>query len=65
MALIGLEGQRFSQAPQPMHFSSFTVGIRRLSLFSGSLRTIMMAPTGQCLAQLPQLTVSLFTMHKS
>ena len=47
MALIGLAGQRFSQAPQPIHLSSFTVGIIRDLGSSGFLRTILMAPAGQ------------------
>ena len=41
IALMGFEGQRFSHAPQPMHFSSLTTGMRRtlsrgISLLSAS-----------------------------
>ena len=36
MALKGRDGQRFSHAPQPMHFSTFTTGIFRESALSGS-----------------------------
>ena len=54
MALKGREGQRFSQAPQPMQRSSLTTGISGESSFDGSILTICMAPTGQWRAQLPQ-----------
>ena len=53
MALKGRDGQRFSHAPQPMHFSTFTTGIFGESVFSGSEATICMAPVGQWRAQLP------------
>lgn len=64
IAVSGRAGQRFSHAPHPMHLSSFTVGILREFLSSGFLCTILMAPAGQCLAQLPQLTSSVFTTHR-
>ena len=69
IALNGLAGHRFSQAPHPIHSSSFTIGTI-LMLPSGCLNpplfsTILMAPDGQCLAQLPQLTPSVFTTQLS
>jgi hypothetical protein len=65
IAVNGLAGQTFSHAPQPMHLLSLMVGI--LSEFSseGSLRTILTACAGQCLAQFPQLTLSVFTIQRS
>ena len=65
MALNGLEGQRFSHAPQPMQLSSATTGMSTESSLEGSLRTIMMAPTGQWRAQLPQVTPSLSITQRS
>ena len=65
MALIGRDGQRFSHAPQPMHFSSLTDGILGLFSSSGFFLTILMAPTGQWWAQFPQLTPSRFTTQRS
>lgn len=58
MALNGRDGQRFSQAPHPMHRSVSTTGI--LGEFSSlaSDCTIVMAPTGQWRAQLPHSTPS-------
>jgi hypothetical protein len=61
MAVNGLAGQRFSQAPHPMHFSSFTVGIMSESLSSGFFLTNLMAPAGQWRAQFPHFTPSVFT----
>ena len=54
MALKGRAGHRFSHAPHPMHFSVLTAGI--LQPLSDS--TMVMAPVGQCLAQLPHSTPS-------
>ena len=65
MAVKGLAGHRFSHAPHPMHLSSLTVGIRREFSSSGFFLTIRIAFAGQCLAQLPQLTPSLFTTQLS
>jgi hypothetical protein len=48
-----------------MHLSSFTTGILNDFGSSGSLRTMLIAPAGQCLAQLPQLTSSVFTTQLS
>lgn len=58
MALNGRDGQRFSQAPQPMHRSVFTAGTIGDSSSSGLKGTIAMAPTGQWRAQLPHSTPS-------
>lgn len=58
MALNGRAGQRFSQAPHPMQRSSLMAGIFGLSARSGSEDTIVMAPVGQCRAQLPHATPS-------
>ena len=44
MALIGRDGHRFSQAPQPMHWASATVGTGNCA---PSVLTIRMAPDGQ------------------
>ena len=62
MALTGRDGQRFSQAPQPMHWFSVTVGIWN---WETSLLTIRMAPDGQWYEQLPQLSCPLAAMQSS
>lgn len=58
MALKGRAGQRFSQAPHPIHRSVSTTGMRMDCSSSGSLGTIWMAPDGQWRAQLPHVTPS-------
>ena len=65
MAVNGRAGHTFSHAPHPMHFCSFMVGIFREFSSEGSLRTILTALAGQCLAQLPQFTLSVLTMQLS
>ena len=62
MALIGRDGHRNSQAPQPMHWDSDTVGILK---DEPSKSTIRMAPDGQWWAQLPQLAVPLAAKQSS
>ena len=52
MALRGCTGQGCSQAPQPMHASSATSGMRRPASPPG-YGTIAMALVGQCSAQAP------------
>ena len=47
IALKGLAGQRFSQAPQPMQTSVFIEGILGEKVLPGSEGTIVMAPDGQ------------------
>ena len=58
MALNGRAGQRFSHAPQPMHLASFTAGMVSFESVPGWSGIIVMAPTGQWRAQLPQATPS-------
>ena len=58
MALNGRAGQRFSQAPQPIQRSTFTIGTFNESGLAASEGTIVIAPTGQCRAQLPHATPS-------
>ena len=60
MALNGLEGHKFSQAPQPMQRFSSTAGIMTVCPLCW-YSTIWMAPVGQWRAQLPQLTPSVST----
>ena len=55
MALKGLTGHTYSQAPQPRQRSSLTEGVLGPS-GSNSFGTIRMAPAGQWRAQLPQLS---------
>ena len=65
MALNGLAGHRFSHAPHPMQRSGLTTGILRDSRSPGTECTICMAPDGQCLAQFPHETPSVFTTQFS
>ena len=65
MAVNGLAGHTFSQAPHPIHFCSLIVGIFNEFSSDGSLRTILTALAGQCLAQFPQFTLSVLTMQLS
>ena len=76
IAVNGLAGQRFSQAPQPMHLSVFITGMRISGLSLPSSRpprylcrprkgTICIAPVGQCRAQLPHFTPSVRGMQFS
>ena len=58
MAENGRAGQRFSQAPHPMHLVSFTAGTKGVFSSSSSMGTISIAPTGQCLSQFPHSTPS-------
>ncbi len=58
-------GQWYSHEPQPMQIASLTVGIFGLLLSPGVLCTIIIAPTGQRLAQLPQTLPSDAEIHVS
>ena len=63
MAGIGLTGQAFSQAPQPMQISSSTTGNLGLASSEGSIATSVIAPVGQCLSHLPQRLSSAIGMQ--
>ena len=65
MALMGLDGQRYSHLPQPIQRSSMTLGMSGDWRLPYSLRTIEMAPAGQPEAHLPQLASPLADTQRS